>query len=128
MNKTLARIILGLLVLTVVGYFGFMSYISSKVSETRKKTWDAMSKNEFVCPDGTELRKDGWSKLGYSRTCVSLKHGKWEAWDNGYKNIDGYYNDGKKHGEWIWYRADGSVSTRITYMNGKEIVKEVDGK
>lgn len=53
---------------------------------------------EFPCPEGTEERRERWSKLGYSKKCVPFVHGKWEAWSDGYKNIEGYYEHGIKKG------------------------------
>lgn len=74
----------------------------------------------FECPPGLEEKTERWSKLGYSRSCVKPKHGKWEAWSEGYKHIDGFYHNGKKHGNWVFYNSDGSVSQEITYKDGKE--------
>lgn len=80
-----------------------------------------MGKNEFTCPEGTELKIERWSKLGYSRICTPLKHGKWEAWSEGYKNIDGNFINGEEDGIWVWYNKDGSVYKKIEYNQGKEI-------
>ena len=121
MNKRIAQIFLGSVAVAIIGYFSFMTYVSSQMSDVRQDTWAAMKDSEMKCPDGTELKTDGWSKLGYSRTCINLKHGKWEAWDQGYKNIDGNYDRGKKHGRWIWYHSNGKVYRVIEYDNDTEL-------
>jgi hypothetical protein len=121
MNRKLAQVFIGSVTVAVIGYFAFMSYVSSQMSDIRQTTWEAMKISELQCPEGTELKTDGWSKSGYSRTCVNLKHGKWEAWDQGYKNIDGNYNRGKKDGKWIWYHPNGKKYRVIEYDNGIEL-------
>ena len=91
-------------------------------------TWEVMKKGGFDCPDGMEEKTERWSKLGYSRSCVRPKHGKWEAWSDGYKNIDGFYNHGKKHGIWVFYKSDGSISKKVEYRNDKEISTSATAK
>jgi len=80
-----------------------------------------MKSADFECPVGMEARTDRWSRLGYSRTCVNPRHGRWEAWSDGYKHIDGYYEHGKKHGRWIFYNPDGSVSKEVEYDRDAEV-------
>jgi len=116
-----ARIILIIIAVGVVGYFSFMSYVSFQMSNSSISTWEAMKGKVFDCPPGLEEKTERWSKLGYSRSCVKPKHGKWEAWSEGYKHIDGFYLNGKKHGIWVFYKPDGSVSKEIEYKNGKEV-------
>lgn len=98
-----------------------MSYISSQMSNSSVSTWEAMKGGIFECPPDLEEKTERWSKLGYSRSCVKTKHGKWEAWSEGYKNIDGFYHNGKGHGNWVYYNPDGSVSKEITYKEGKDV-------
>jgi len=117
----IAKIFLSIVALIVIGYFIFMSYISTQMSASSMETWEAMKKSTFECADGLKEKKEGWSKLGYSRSCVKPKHGKWEAWSEGYKHIDGYYFNGKEHGVWFFYNPDGSISQKIEYNLGKEV-------
>lgn len=79
------------------------------MSNSRTSTWDAMKNDEFKCPPGLNEKTEGWSKLGYSRSCVKPKDGKWEAWSEGHKNIDGLYLNGEEHGIWVFYNSDGSI-------------------
>lgn len=121
MKKNIARAFLVLMVVAVVGYFAFMSYVSSQMRDSSNETWEAMKASKFECPPGMEVRTEGWSKLGVSRTCSSPRHGKWEAWSDGYKNVDGFYEHGKKHGVWVFYNPDGSVSKKIEYEQDFEV-------
>ena len=120
-QSNMVRNVLLLLAIIVIGYFVGVSYISHLMSSSSQETWEAMQSTDFECPAGTEARTDGWGKLGYSRTCVNLTNGKWEAWEDGYKNIDGYYEQGKKHGVWIFYQTDSSMSKKIQYSHGVEL-------
>ena len=83
-------------------------------------TWEVMESNEFSCPEGTEEKRERWSKRGYSRSCSPPLNGKWEAWDEGFKHIDGYYDHGVKDGKWVWYQKDGTVYRIIKYNKGIE--------
>jgi antitoxin component YwqK of YwqJK toxin-antitoxin module len=91
------------------------------MSAISNKTWKVMESNKFECPTGMEVKMEGWSKVGYSRTCISLRNGKWEAWDDGYKHIDGYYEQGKKQGKWVYYKPDGTVSKEVEYNQDVEV-------
>ena len=115
------RNIVFVLALFAVGFFVFVNYITQQSKERANKNSEAMRISEFVCPEGTEEKWEYWSEGGNSRSCVPPKHGKWEAWNNGYKNIDGYYEDGKEHGTWFFYNPDGSVKFQIEYDMGVEI-------
>ncbi len=121
MRKNIARTFLVLMAAALIGYFAFMSYVSSEMRASSNKTWDAMKASRFECPDGMVVRTEGWSKLGVSRTCSNPRHGKWEAWSDGYKNIAGFYEYGKKHGVWIFYNRDGSISKKIEYKQDVEV-------
>lgn len=112
-----------ILVLAIFGlaYFGVTSFFSYRMGERSKETWAAMMSEDMPCSPGTELRTEPWGFQGYTRTCVSLKDGKWEAWADGYRHIEGGFKNGKEHGIWAFYRADGSVSKTIEYRDGQEI-------
>ena len=40
---------------------------------------------------------------------------------NGSKSMEGYYNNGKKHGLWIFYKQDGSIDFFRVYAKGVEV-------
>ncbi len=80
-----------------------------------------MRTSEFACPEGTEEKLEFWGQSGNSRSCVSPIHGKWEAWSDGYKNVDGFYEKGQKHGTWFFYNPDGTVYLEIEYDMGVEV-------
>ena len=124
----IAKIFLTSVVLILIVYFSFMSYVSSQMSASSINTWEAMKSSSFVCPEGLKEKTEDWSKLGTSRSCVKPKHGKWEAWDEGYKHIDGYYNNEKEHGVWVFYNSDGSIYKKIEYNQGKEVNKNTSIK
>ena len=113
--------VLTIIAVVVIGYFSLMSYLSSQMSESSIDTWKAMKSGNFDCPEGMEEKTERWSKLGYSRSCVKPKHGKWEAWSEGYKHIDGFYNHGKKEGVWVFYNSDGSISKKVEYKEDREV-------
>jgi len=120
----IAKLFLYVLVGGLVVYVLATFYFSYRMAESHKRTWESMKSEPFPCPEGTEEKTEGWSKLGVSRTCSEARHGKWEAWSEGYKQIDGYYDHGKKNGKWVWYRSDGSISKSVEYNQGDEVSSE----
>ncbi len=118
---TVLEQVLSTALIITAAYVGINLYISSELTTDAKSTWAAMSESKFSCPKGTEPSLDGWSKTGYSRTCINLKHGKWEAWDQGYKHIEGFYEHGNKHGTWSFFKEDGSIYQTVEYKNGQEV-------
>ena len=109
------------LALISIGFFVFVNYVTQQSKERATKNYEAMKSSEFLCPEGMEEKLELWGQGGNSRSCVSPKHGKWEAWSEGYKNIDGYYENGKKHGVWLFYNPDGTVKLEIEYDRGIEV-------
>lgn len=114
-------IIFSLAVVAGIGFFSYFSFVTTRMKEHLTETRTRMNESVFECPPGREEKKERWSKLGYSRSCVEPKDGKWEAWSEGYKMIEGSYSNGKKSGRWIHYRADGSISNTVYYRDGVEI-------
>lgn len=100
--------------------FGMSTYINSSA----RMTWYNMHKEEFKCPDGTDITYRGWSEGGRQRYCEPVKNGPWEAWMSGYKWVEGSYKSGKKHGVWKWFDESGNVTKSIRYANGKELQAE----
>ena len=50
--------------------------------------------------------------------------GKWNVWyENGQKWYEGNYKDGKKDGKWTWWNKNGQKVRQKNYKNGK-----LDGK
>lgn len=121
MKKSLGKTILWTLGTMVVLFVSLPSFMSWLLYSNAEITQHAMEKSEFLCADGTEVVTRRWSKAGYERYCGSKKHGRWEAWSDGYKKINGEYIRGEKHGVWYWYNKDGSVSKTVSYDNGIEI-------
>jgi hypothetical protein len=109
----------------VVGIYPTVLLIMSwEQSIANRKTWNSMQASPFPCPDGLEVKIEGWGENGFSRSCETKKEGKWEAWEAGAKVIDGEYRNGKRHGRWLWYRHDGSVSRTIVYDEGVEVERK----
>ena len=90
------------------------------MNEDSQNTWNAMNKVDFKCPIDEEVKIKAWGKTGKSRSCSNL-NGKWEAWENGYKKIDGFYQSGLKNGVWKYYLEDGKVVKTIEYNLGINI-------
>ena len=67
----------------------------------------------------------GWGINGQERYCEPLKNGPWEAWEGGYKAIQGGYRNGKEHGTWTWYHKDGRTYRIIEYDNGIEVSNRI---
>ncbi len=120
---SIVRNIVFIIALLIIGYDAIVRYYSSQRSASVRETWESMKSSELECPEGMEVRTERWAQAGYSRTCVNLRHGKWEAWELGFKRIDGYYDHGKEHGTWVFYKSDGSVSKEIEYNQGFEIAR-----
>jgi hypothetical protein len=82
---------------------------------------------QFQCPDGTTDTIDRWGKAGYMRFCQrgEVKDGPWTAWETQYKNVEGEYKYGRKHGSWIWWNKNGSKHRVIEYREGAEIRDEI---
>jgi len=91
------------------------------VNTSARTNWENMQQSTFTCPRGTEVTYRGWSENGRLRYCEPLKTGHWEAWMSGYKWVDGFYKNGKKHGQWTNYNNDGSVYQVTEYNNGIEV-------
>lgn len=95
----------------------FFGYVNTSSTDN----WETMKAKDFNCPQGTEVSYRGWSENGSLRYCEPLKEGKWEAWMSGYKWVDGNYKNGKKHGKWINYNEDGSITNVTEYNNGVQV-------
>ncbi|MCK5455890.1 MAG: hypothetical protein KAI45_02110 [Melioribacteraceae bacterium] len=120
MKKWIANTILWIIGIFALLFITLPYLMSWQFSSSHKDTWDIMDNSDFKCPPNTEITTRGWSKVGYMRYCEPKKNGPWEAWSEGYKNIQGEYYNGKKHGKWTWFNSDGSTQSTITYEYGKE--------
>ncbi len=119
----IVRNIVFVIALLMIGYDAIVQYYSSQRRAILQENSKIMRSVEFECPERMQAKIELWGKMGYSRTCVNLRHGKWEAWEAGFKQIDGYYDHGKAHGTWVFYNSDGSVSKEIEYNQGVEIAR-----
>ena len=121
MNKVVAKSILWVLVLVAI-FFCSLPYVMSWLfTSGHKITWEAMSKEEFICPKGYEVTNRNWSKAGYMRYCEPNKNGEWEAWSNGRLQIKGEYKNNKQHGTWQYFNKKGEIEKAITFENGQKV-------
>lgn len=120
-SMNVVRNIVLIIAVLIIGYYAVVSYLLSQGSASLQETWKKMKSRKLQCPARMEVRTERWAQVGYSRTCVNLRHGTWEAWEEGSKRIDGYYEHGQKHGTWVFYNSDGSVSKEIEYNQGTEV-------
>lgn len=93
--------------------------------EKSDQTYQVIQANRFSCPEGITEKIEKWGQNGYARSCVGLQHGKWEAWEKAYKNIEGEYTNGKKNGKWIWYHPSGKVYREVYYEQGVEVSSQI---
>lgn len=122
MRQVLRTSIFLWILLIVFGlYIGFIFIFSWYSDIAVRKTWDAMMDTEFACEEGTEASVRPWSKGGKMRYCEPKKNGPWEAWSEGYIQIQGSFRYGEKDGEWRWFNSDGSVNRVMVYKNGNII-------
>lgn len=119
--KRISRIILWALGSFALLFFALPYLMSWQLSSSHDKTWEAMRELEMICPPNTEVTTRGWSKAGYMRYCEPKKNGPWEAWSEGYRQIQGAYRNGQKHGTWQWFNRDGSIQSTIEYRNGNAV-------
>ena len=47
------------------------------------------------------------------------RHGKWTFFRAGKKESEGYFEFGKKNGEWIFFAWEGYLRARLNYINDK---------
>jgi len=80
-----------------------------------------MQSSAFTCPQGTESTNRAWSKAGHARYCEPLRNGKWEAWSEGHRQVEGEYKNGKESGTWRWYGADGRPYLEAIFENGTKV-------
>jgi len=81
---------------------------------------DKFFNETLSCPSPALGEFEGWGESGTQHIC-KIKHGPFIAWENGYVNIRGQYENGKEVGEWLWYDVKGNVQVRGQYENGKEV-------
>lgn len=124
MTKHLAVIVLWSIGALVVLYIGISLLVSWQYSRSHSETWAAMERSTLECSPGTEVTTRGWSEAGYLRYCEPKKNGPWEAWSNGYRQVQGEYRDGKEHGTWRWFNRDGSIQSTVVYNNGSKVSEQ----
>ena len=119
--KLAARIFLFALGIVAVMFIAAPYVFSWLVSNSQEKSWVAMSQDQLVCPENTEITTRGWSEAGYSRYCEPNMSGPWEAWADGHLRVQGNYLNGEQTGTWRWFNEDGDVTKIVEYRNGEAV-------
>ena len=120
--------LIGLIVLIFVGVGVSTMFLLRRVLvDDMEATYRLVTRIQFQCPDGTTEAIERWGKTGYMRFCKKgeVNDGPWTAWEAQYRNIDGQYQNGKKHGIWTWWNKDGSKYRIIEYREGTETRNEL---
>lgn len=97
-----------------------IAYFISGCDQKQEPWIIAMEADNHTCPDGAMVEWHKWGKNGKAKSC-KMKHGKFTGWENGKKTIEGYYEYGKKQGEWKWFNQEGKIIKIIIYKDNKEI-------
>lgn len=100
-------------------------WLASSRSDKSNQTYQAIKNSSFECPEGLTEKIERWGENGYSRSCADSQNSKWEAWERGYKNIDGEYVNGRKNGKWIWFHPSGKIYREIYYDQGTEVSNNI---
>ncbi|MFT5483586.1 MAG: hypothetical protein ACI9GW_002243 [Halieaceae bacterium] len=97
-------------------------YTASRDSEL---TFTAMSEVDFKCSDTSSVQVENWGNDGYARFCTldGKKHGDWQAWQDGYLNIEGGFLAGEEEGSWKIFGGEGALQRAVVYRAG-EVVEE----
>ena len=118
-----------IMIFAIIGLFYFsLTYYHHHATETSLiKAKEAIMNIRFSCDEGLEERTQRWSETGYSRGCYKneTRHGRWISWEGEYLNIEGNYNNGLEHGEWLVFNENGQIYRRIIYDNGTEKTNEI---
>lgn len=69
---------------------------------------------DLKCPAPSKGQFDSWGKSGSSHSC-KINHGPFVAFEQGYVQLRGQYDNGKEIGIWRWYDKDGKVLKEIDY-------------
>jgi hypothetical protein len=87
---------------------------------------DSVKEVEPVCGGGSVPVVEKWGKTGHARGCSKgpNREGRWVFWEAGYTNLEGFYEDGRKHGSWTVYNGDGTVFAVILFDNGRVTSKQ----
>lgn len=95
-------------------------YNAGKNSEL---TYAAMNAEGFRCPGQSAVNVENWGNDGYARFCTvdGLKQGDWEAWQDGFRNIEGRFAAGEEEGDWKVLDAEGRLLRTVTYHQGKVV-------
>ena len=96
--------------------------IQRVVHKSMDSTFNIVSKVKLQCDDNAVQAIERWSEAGYSVSCRhnGVKHGSWEAWEDGRLRIKGNYNNDHNDGTWLIYSDDGRLYRTIEYDMGKE--------
>lgn len=86
-------------------------------------TYTAMQEVAFDCPAVASFGVENWGNDGYARYCQEggIKHGAWEAWQDGFRNIEGGFVNGEEDGEWSVFDSGGKLLRTVMYHQGKAV-------
>jgi antitoxin component YwqK of YwqJK toxin-antitoxin module len=81
---------------------------------------------ELACDKNSEEISEKWGKTGQARGCSDgpTRQGMWAFRDEGYLNLEGFYENGRKQGTWTVFNQDGTVFARIYFDNGRKTGKQ----
>ncbi len=114
------KIVIFYLSLLLNMYFLAIYWVVYRGGEISNKNLEDIQKYNLNCSEGSVVNIERWGKNGYSKSCIGATNGRWIAWENGYKNIEGEYLEGKENGKWIWFHKNGAVYREVTYDHGNE--------
>lgn len=116
-SAALSITVASLLLLTSPLWIGWI------MEHEHNKTKVATADISLPCKDGASEKRAVWSKLGIAIFCEKQgnKHGPWQAWDGGYMHISGEYVEGRKHGIWKYFNANGEQWGERKYSKGEVV-------
>ena len=80
------------------------------------------STKAVTCGKGTELSRGVSYQTYVSAWCQrpdGTKHGEFvDWWENGNKKSAGTYREGRREGQWTFFRESGEVDSRMEYRDG----------
>ena len=102
---------------------GLLAYFLPLIEAEKNSevTYAAMTATDFSCPQDYRVEIENWGNDGYARFCSleGVKEGDWQAWQEGFLNIEGGFLAGEEEGEWLIYNEQGQLIRRVEYRAGK---------
>ena len=121
------KITIGVIFGVIAIYIGTVFYLVKKMEYEIKATKEILLRLDHPCPQGTKDVVLGGGKTGAVRYCEKdgAKHGKFVRWDRQKPVLEGYFNEGRKHGIWKTFHRDGRIYRVTEYKNGIEISDKI---